>query len=64
VPVGLGQPVFDKLHAQLGKAILSINACKGFEIGNGFDAVNMKGSENNDAFETNRSRTNYYQNQS
>ena len=53
VPVGLGQPVFDKLHAQLGKAILSINACKGFEIGNGFQSVNLKGSENNDAFEAN-----------
>lgn len=53
VPVGLGQPVFDKLHAQLGKAILSINACKGFEIGNGFESVNLKGSENNDAFEIN-----------
>ena len=50
VSVGLGQPVFDKLHAQLGKAILSINACKGFEIGNGFESVNLKGSENNDAF--------------
>jgi chorismate synthase len=51
VPVGLGQPVFDKLNAQLGKAMLSINACKGFEIGNGFESVNLKGSENNDAFE-------------
>lgn len=56
VPVGLGQPVFDKLHAQLGKAILSINACKGFEIGNGFESVNLKGSENNDAFVTNNNK--------
>jgi chorismate synthase len=56
VPVGLGEPVFDKLHAQLGKAILSINACKGFEIGNGFESVNLKGSENNDAFETDNNK--------
>lgn len=56
VPVGLGEPVFDKLHAQLGKAILSINACKGFEMGNGFESVNLKGSENNDAFETNEDK--------
>ncbi len=47
---GLGEPVFDKLHAQLAKAMLSINACKGFELGNGFDAVLMKGSEHNDEF--------------
>ncbi len=50
VPVGLGEPVFDKLHADLGKAMLSINAVKGFEIGSGFEAVNMKGSEHNDVF--------------
>ena len=49
-PVGLGEPVFDKLHADLGKAMLSINAVKGFEIGSGFDGVEMKGSEHNDAF--------------
>jgi chorismate synthase len=49
--VGLGEPVFDKLHAQLGKAMLSINAVKGFEIGSGFDSVNFKGSELNDVFE-------------
>ena len=53
VPVGLGEPVFNKLHAELAKAILSINACKGFEIGSGFDCVTMKGSENNDVFEIN-----------
>jgi chorismate synthase len=52
-PVGLGEPVFDKLHADLGKAMLSINAVKGFEFGAGFDSVNYKGSELNDVFETN-----------
>lgn len=50
VPVGLGEPVFDKLHADLGKAMLSINAVKGFEYGSGFDCVAMKGSEHNDLF--------------
>ena len=50
VPVGLGQPVFDKLHADLGKAMLSINAVKGFEYGSGFDCVAMRGSEHNDLF--------------
>ncbi len=50
VPVGLGEPVFDKLHADLGKAMLSINAVKGFEIGSGFSATRMKGSEHNDLF--------------
>ena len=50
VPVGLGEPVFDKLHAQLGKAMLSINAVKGFEYGSGFEGVKMKGSEHNDKF--------------
>ncbi|MEN9610159.1 MAG: hypothetical protein RLZZ628_973 [Bacteroidota bacterium] len=49
-PVGLGEPAFDKLHADLGKAILSINACKGFEYGSGFDGVTMRGSEHNDPF--------------
>lgn len=49
-PVGLGEPVFDKLHAELGKAMLSINAVKGFEYGSGFEGVKMKGSEHNDAF--------------
>lgn len=51
VPVGLGEPVFDKLHADLGKAMLSINAVKGFEYGSGFDAVQMRGSEHNDIFQ-------------
>ncbi|GGZ35447.1 chorismate synthase [Echinicola pacifica] len=50
VPVGLGEPVFDRLHADLGKAMLSINAVKGFEYGSGFDGVTMLGSEHNDAF--------------
>ncbi|MDG2330502.1 MAG: chorismate synthase [Flavobacteriales bacterium] len=49
VPVGLGAPVFDKLHADLGKAMLSINAVKGFEYGSGFSGSAMKGSEHNDA---------------
>ena len=50
VPVGLGEPVFDKLHAELGKAMLSINAVKGFEYGSGFCGAQMKGSEHNDPF--------------
>jgi len=50
VPVGLGEPVFDKLHAELGKAMLSINAVKGFEFGSGFCGAKMKGSEHNDKF--------------
>ena len=50
VPAGWGEPVFDKLHADLGKAMLSINAVKGFEIGSGFAGVAMKGSEQNDSF--------------
>ncbi|PTX61641.1 chorismate synthase [Kordia periserrulae] len=50
VPVGLGEPVFDKLHAELGKAMLSINAVKGFEYGSGFAGSKMKGSEHNDIF--------------
>lgn len=50
VPAGLGEPAFDKLHADLGKAILSINACKGFEYGSGFAGVTMRGSAHNDPF--------------
>ena len=50
VPVGLGEPVFDKLHAELGKAMLSINAVKGFEYGSGFEGAQMKGSAHNDLF--------------
>ncbi len=51
VPIGLGEPVFDKLHAQLGKAMLSINAVKGFEYGSGFESSKFKGSEHNDIFQ-------------
>jgi chorismate synthase len=52
VPAGLGEPVFDKLHASLGKSMLSINAVKGFEIGSGFESASMKGSDHNDVFDT------------
>ncbi len=50
VPAGLGEPVFDRLHADLGKAMLSINAVKGFEYGEGFRSISMRGSEHNDEF--------------
>jgi chorismate synthase len=50
MPVGLGEPIFNKLHAELGKAMLSINAVKGFEFGSGFCGAKMKGSEHNDIF--------------
>ncbi|PWJ59970.1 chorismate synthase [Dyadobacter jejuensis] len=59
-PVGWGEPVFDKLHAELGKAMLSINAVKGFEYGSGFEGVALLGSEHNDPFyleETGQVRT-------
>lgn len=60
VPPGLGEPVFDKLHAELGKAMLSINAVKGFEYGSGFEAIEMRGSEHNDYFnEDGSTRTNH-----
>ncbi|MEX2336843.1 MAG: chorismate synthase [Fulvivirga sp.] len=63
VPAGLGEPVFDKLHAELGKAMLSINAVKGFEYGSGFEGIKMKGSQHNDAFYQSegkaKTRTNY-----
>lgn len=49
-PTGLGEPVFDRLHADLGKAMLSINAAKGFEYGLGFNSVVLKGSQHNDIF--------------
>lgn len=54
VPAGLGEPVFDKLHAELGKAMLGINAVKGFEYGSGFEGVTQLGSEHNDAFYTDK----------
>lgn len=50
VPVGLGMPVFDKLEADLAKGMLSLPACKGFEVGSGFSGVTMTGSEHNDSF--------------
>lgn len=56
VPAGLGEPVFDKLHADLGKAMLSINAVKGFEIGSGFAGTRQKGTQQNDEFTTNGDR--------
>ncbi len=62
VPVGLGEPVFDRLEADLAKAMLSLPATKGFEIGSGFAGAQQRGSEHNDAFETRdgrvRTRTN------
>ena len=61
-PVGLGEPVFDKLHADLGKAMLSINAVHGFEYGSGFGGSEMRGSEHNDIFlagEKPKTLTNY-----
>ncbi len=60
VPIGLGEPVFDKLHAELGKAMLSINAVKGFEYGSGFDGVQMKGSQHNDSFNSDGTTTSNY----
>ncbi len=60
VPSGLGEPVFDKLHAQLGHAMLSINAVKGFEYGSGFSGSQMFGSEHNDIYNTDGSaKTNF-----
>lgn len=60
VPVGLGEPAFDKLHAELGKAMLSINAVKGFEYGSGFEGAKMKGSEHNDLFNQDKTtKTNF-----
>ncbi|MDO8552334.1 MAG: chorismate synthase [bacterium] len=54
VPAGLGEPVFDKLNSDLGRAMLSINAVKGFDIGLGFRSVGMRGSEHNDPFYTDK----------
>ena len=64
LPVGLGEPVFDKLPADLAKAMMSINAVKGFEIGSGFAGVSLRGSQHNDEFYTDdnnqiRTKTNY-----
>ncbi len=60
VPIGLGEPVFDKLHAELGKAMLSINAVKGFEYGSGFEGAKLLGSTHNDLFnEDGSTQTNF-----
>ncbi len=60
VPVGLGEPVFDRLQAQIAKAMLSINAVKGFEYGSGFAGTQLKGSEHNDLFNPDgTTQTNY-----
>lgn len=56
VPVGLGEPVFDKLHAELGKAMLGINAVKGFEYGSGFEGIKLRGSQHNDEFYNDKGR--------
>jgi chorismate synthase len=57
VPIGLGEPVFNKLHAELGKAMLSINAVKGFEYGSGFEGAKMRGSQHNDIFYSTSGKT-------
>ena len=60
VPAGLGEPVFDKLPAELGKAMLSINAVKAFEIGSGMESIAMRGSQHNDLFnEDGTTQSNY-----
>ena len=64
LPTGLGEPIFDKFHARLGSAILSINACKGFDIGSGFEGTELTGSEHNDPFKVDENnnittKTNY-----
>jgi chorismate synthase len=60
VPIGLGEPVFDKLHAELGKAMFSINAVKGVEFGSGFSSVEMRGSAHNDQINIDKStKTNH-----
>ncbi len=60
VPKNLGDPIFEKLHANLGKAMMTINAVKGFDYGSGFEGVSMKGSEHNDLFNTDGStKTNH-----
>lgn len=64
VPAGLGEPVFGKLHAELGAAMLSINAVKGFEYGDGFDAAHYRGSERNDIFFNDNGRINVRTNHS
>lgn len=63
-PVGLGQPVFGKLHAALGNAMLSINAVKGFEYGQGFSNMELKGSQQNDIFYNNNGEIGFRSNRS
>lgn len=63
-PIGLGEPVFDKLHADLAKAMMSINAVKGFEYGAGFKAVKMKGSEMNDELFNDKNKIGFKSNNS
>lgn len=63
-PTGLGDPAFDKLHARLGAAMLSINAVKGFAYGEGFDSMNLKGSQQNDVFYNNLGRIETHTNHS
>ena len=60
VPIGLGEPVFNKLHSELGRAMLSINAVKGFEYGSGFNGTKMKGSEHNDIIKTDETTLSNY----
>ena len=60
VPVGLGEPVFNKLHSELGRAMLSINAVKGFEYGSGFNGTKMQGSEHNDIIKTDETTLSNY----
>jgi len=62
LPVGLGEPIFNKLNAKLANAILSINACKGFEIGKGFNSAKDFGSQNNDQIFTKNNKTKFYSN--
>ena len=60
VPIGLGDPIFEKLHANLAKAMMTINAVKGFEYGSGFSGTTLKGSQHNDEILTNETtKTNY-----
>ena len=60
MPIGLGEPIFNKLHSELGRAMLSINAVKGFEYGSGFKGTKMKGSEHNDIINKDETtKTNY-----
>ena len=56
-PIGLGEPVFNKLHSELGRAMLSINAVKGFEYGSGFKGTKMKGSQHNDLINADKTTT-------